>query len=88
MPESRFLQTVRDILQSLGQDVLEERVLNYIVREIQLGRQLSQIIQDPYVRNRISEERLNEILEHKEVIEAVDKQIGQAFENHDFKFKG
>ena len=67
-------------------DVTDERVMNYIVREVHLGRKLSEVIQDNYIKNRVGEERLGQILEHKEVIEAVETELTRAFKAHDFKF--
>jgi len=67
-------------------DVLEERVVNYILKELHLGRKLSAIIQDPYVRNRVGEDRLGQMLENKEIIATVEEELEAAFKGHDFKF--
>ena len=67
-------------------NVAEERVINYIVKELHLGRKLSVVITDPYVKNRVDEERLNVILENKEIIAAVEEELNEAFKGRDFKF--
>ena len=67
-------------------DVVEERVVNYILKELHLGRKLSAIIQDPYVKNRVDEDRLGGMLENKEIISAVEEELAAAFKGHDFKF--
>lgn len=85
MPES-MKDIIEKFLEEMQINVAEERVLNYVVKEIHLGRKLSAVIQDPYVRNRVDEEHLNRILESKEVIEAVEAELNQAFEGRDFKF--
>lgn len=81
---------LKDILQrffaELSVNIVEERVLNYILRELHLGRKLSAIIKDPYISNRLDEEQLNHILEKPELIEAVESELAHAFQQHDFKF--
>jgi hypothetical protein len=53
----------------------EERVAVYIVREHKRGRALSDILDDPYVRNRCSEREVARILERPEVIRALGDDI-------------
>ncbi len=77
---------IQKFLEEMKLDVTEERVINYIVREVHQGRKLSVVIQDQYVSNRVGEEELGQILENKEIIEAVEKELNQAFEERDFKF--
>lgn len=87
MTESRTQQIIQEFLESLSLDVIEERIVNYIVREVRMGRKLSAVLQDPYIRNRLSEQQVNDVLESPEVLEAIEKQLAQAFETRDFKFK-
>lgn len=86
MPESRLRQILIKFIEELSEDVVEERVINYIIREIHLGRRLSAILEDSYVKNRLDEERLAHVLEKKEVVEAVEEELNQAFKEKDFKF--
>lgn len=88
MPESRLRKIVQQFLEDVATDVVEERVVDYIVREVHAGRQLAGVLQDPYVRNRLTEERLAHILENKEIIESVQKEMALAFEKGEFGFKG
>ncbi len=88
LAESRMQRIVRDFLESLKLDVTEERIVNYIVREVRLGRKLSSVLQDPYIRNRLSEAQIDDIIENPEVLEAVERELAAAFETQDFKFKG
>ena len=53
----------------------EERVARYIVREHKRGRSLDEILDDPYVRNRCSEQELARVLERPEVIHALGDDI-------------
>jgi len=87
MPESGLRKIIKEMLEDAGQDVIEVRVINYVVRELHMGRRLSAILQDPYIKNRIEEERLAHILESTEVIQAVEEEINKAFKKRDFKFQ-
>lgn len=87
MVESHLQKIVRDFLESLSLDIVEERIINYIVREVRSGRRLSAVIQDPYIRNRLTQEQVDDILESPEVLTAIEQELAQAFETHDFKFK-
>ena len=49
----------------------EERIAAYVVREHDRGRRLDEIIEDPYVRNRVTSRELARVLERPEVIEAL-----------------
>ncbi len=79
MPESRLKKIINELLSELSLDIVEERVVNYIVRELRNGRRLSSILKDPYVKNRLSEERVKKVIENSEVISAVEEKISQAF---------
>ncbi len=79
-------QVIQRFLEELRLDISEERVLNYIVREVHLGRKLSDVVRDPYVENRVDKDQLGRVLENKDVIEAVEEELAQAFSRKDFKF--
>jgi hypothetical protein len=51
----------------------EERVAAYVIREHERGRALDEILQDPYVRNRLSESQRARLLERPELIEALGR---------------
>ena len=78
--------SIRAFLKELATDELEERVIEYVVREVGNGRKLEEALNDPYVRNRLSEEKLRHVLETPEVITAVEGSITAAFERKDFGF--
>ena len=77
---------IQRYLEEMRLDISEERVMNYIVREVRLGRKLSDVIQDAYVENRVDKDQLGHLLENKEVIEAVEEELDKAFKQKDFKF--
>jgi len=77
---------VRKFLDDLATDAVEERVVEYVIREVRNGRKLTDALQDPYVKNRLSGERVDKILENPEVIKAIEDQISMAFQKREFGF--
>ena len=53
----------------------EERVATYVLREHHRGRQLAEILEDPFVRNRLSEAAVSRLLEHPELVHALGDDI-------------
>jgi hypothetical protein len=51
----------------------EERIGAYLIREHDRGRRIDEVIQDPYVRNRVTERELARLLERPEVVEALGR---------------
>jgi hypothetical protein len=49
----------------------EERVAAYVIREHERGRSLQEILDDPYVRNRLSPEQQARLLDRPDIIRAV-----------------
>lgn len=79
-------ESIRAFLEELSVNELEERVVEYVVREVGNGRRISDALNDPYVRNRLSPEKLAHVLENPEVIAALESSISTAFESKDFGF--
>ena len=59
----------------------EERIAAYIIREHDRGRRLTEILDDPYVRNRVTEREVARLLERPEVIEALGRATVSEAEN-------
>jgi hypothetical protein len=49
----------------------EDRVAAYVIREHERGRELDDILDDPYVRNRAHPQEIARLLDRPEVIRAV-----------------
>ena len=49
----------------------EERVATYVIREHERGRSLGEILDDPYVRNRLTEQQRARLLERPELVQAL-----------------
>ena len=56
----------------------EERVAQYVIREHDRGRTLEDILDDPYVVNRCSEQEIARVLERPEVIQAIGREAAAA----------
>ena len=83
---STIAERVRALLDDLSTDELEERVIEYVIKEVHNGRRLTEVLQDPYVRNRLSEERIQHVMENPEVVGALEDQIAESFQKRDFGF--
>ncbi len=86
MPESKMTDSIRKFLQELADNPLEERIVEYVVREVRNGRKLADALNDPYVRNRLSEERVQHVLADPEVVAVIEEQICTSFQKRDFGF--
>jgi hypothetical protein len=51
----------------------EERLAAYLIREHDRGRPLREIVEDPYIRNRATQQELARILERPEVVQALGR---------------
>ena len=49
----------------------EERLAAYVIREHERGRPLTEILEDPYLRNRCTPQELARLLDQPEVIRAL-----------------
>lgn len=78
--ESRF----RD----LSVDVREERLVRYIIHQVESGRHVEDIINDAYVTAHFDEVARSRIIEHPEVIKGIEEQIRRQFAGYGDKFSG
>jgi hypothetical protein len=53
----------------------EDRLAQYVIREHRRGRALAEILEDPYVRNRATEEQRRRVLQRPDVIHAVGESV-------------
>lgn len=81
---STVAEKIKAFLDEVSTEAVEERIVEYVIREVRTGRKLTDALKDPYVRNRLSEERLAHVLETPEVMDALEAQIAQSFKSKDF----
>ena len=77
---------LKQFLEDLTSDPVEERVVEYVIREVHNGRTLTEVIADPYVRNRLNDEKRESLLQNTEVIEALEQEIQTAFRAPDIGY--
>ena len=49
----------------------EERVAAYVIREHERGRTLQEVLDDPYVRNRLTPQQQARLLDRNDIIRAI-----------------
>lgn len=79
-------ERIRELFEQLAEDVLEDRVVEYVIREVHNGRKLMEVIQDPYVRNRLSPEKVDKVLQNPDVVEALEQEIAETFRKPEIGF--
>jgi hypothetical protein len=72
---SRFGDFFRNLF---AEKSANERVAAYIIREHDRGRTLDDVLDDPYVVNRCSEQEIARVLERPEVVKALGGDIAEA----------
>ena len=60
----------------------EEALAAYVLREHKLGRSLDEILEDPYLKNRATDEQRLRLLERPEVIRAVGEDTAAMAAQH------
>jgi hypothetical protein len=81
-----FADRLRILFEDMQVDPVEEIVIDYITRELKNGRRLNDILDDPYVRNRLSDERVAKIMDDPTIGEAVDQAVRESFAKREFGF--
>ena len=56
----------------------EDRVTAYVLREHERGRDLADILDDPYVRNRTTPQQRERLLDQPEIVRAVGDEVAQS----------
>ena len=76
-------ERIKLFFHDIAADPVEERVVEYVIREVENGRRLMEVIEDPFVKNRLNEEKVQAVLENTEVLDALEKEIHNSFQNPD-----
>jgi len=76
-------ERIKQFFADVATDPVEERVIEYVIREVHNGRRLMEVINDPFVKNRLNDEKAHSILENPEVIDALESEIKSAFQTPD-----
>jgi len=69
-----------EVTYQFGIGVLERRAITYIIDELDSGRQLFDIVSDPYIKNRIDQVKLQQMLGDQRLLDAFREEIEKARE--------
>ena len=83
---SSINERIKKFFEDLASDPIEERVVEYVIREVHNGRRLMEVIKDPYVKNRLNDEKAHAIFENPEVVNALESEIQQSMTRPDIGF--
>jgi len=73
---------LRDIFKNLFvRSSGEDRVAQYVIREHERGRDLTEILDDPYIKNRTTPQERARLLDRPEVVRALGKDTVEAAKN-------
>ena len=83
---SSINERLKQFFADLATDPVEERVIEYVIREVHNGRRLMEVVDDPFVKNRLDESKRAEIFENPEIMDALEEEIQSAFQTPDIGF--
>jgi hypothetical protein len=70
---------IEERFHDLSADVREERLVRYIVHQVEQGRHVKDIVDDPYVVQHFDQVARSRILEHPEVIKSIETSVRRQF---------
>lgn len=74
-----IVRSIEKRFRDLSVSVREERVIRYIVRQLQYGRDFDKILQDAYLLTHTTSIERAELLENPAVIKAIEEEIRHQF---------
>lgn len=82
MPErfAKLVNAIQHLFEDMGVDVVEERVLRFLLQEIHCGKTVEEALDEPYVVNNTKPAWRREILQRPEVIKAVEEEVEKTFQ--------
>ena len=67
-------ESKKDVLSRFFGSQTEELLVQHCLREIAVGRHLTDILADPYLKNRSTDLERRALLDHREIIDAVGEE--------------
>ena len=69
-------ERVSRFIRRLADRPVQKQIVEYVISEVQMGRGLMEVIDDPYVRNNLNSERVvTVLLENPRVLDALEQEI-------------
>lgn len=78
--------SIKKFFTEITVDTEIDRVIEYVIREVNKGRRLTEVVEDPYVRNRLNEEKREEVFSDTEVMAALEREIRQTMTRAELDF--
>ncbi len=84
MPErvKRVVNAIQRLFEDMGVEVVEDRMVRFIVQEIHNGKSLEEAMNEAYIQNNTSAEWRRQILDRPEIVKAVEEELAKAFDEH------
>ena len=79
-------QRIKEFFEDITTDAEQERVVEYVIREMHKGRRLMEVVEDPYVRNRMNEDRRAEVFANTDIIDALEQEIRETMTGPELGF--
>jgi hypothetical protein len=76
---SKMVSAIQRLFADMGVEVVEERMLRFIVQEIHNGKSLEEAMNEPYVLNNTKPEWRRQILDRPEIVRAVEEEMEKTF---------
>ncbi len=80
MPD-QVIPAIERLFQDLGVEIVEERVLHFIIQEIHTGKTLAEALREPYVENNTTPAWRRQVLERPVLVKAVEEEIERSFKS-------
>lgn len=77
---------IKQFFAELTTDAEQERVIEYVIRELRKGRRLTEAVEDPFVRNRMNDEKRAQVFENPEIMDALEAEIRESMTRPDIDF--
>jgi len=77
---AKLVKAIQHLFEDMGVDVVEERVLRFLIQEIHCGKTLEEALAEPYVANNTTPGWRREVLQRPEIANAVEEEVEKTFE--------
>ncbi|MDO5045002.1 MAG: hypothetical protein Q4E22_06895 [Coriobacteriia bacterium] len=76
-----LVEDIKGFFNDFADNTFEDRMIDYIVDNIDEGKSLEEILNAPYVKNRLNEAERDQILNNPEIAQASLEEVREVFES-------
>jgi gamma-glutamyltranspeptidase len=80
---TKMVSAIQRLFADMGVEIVEERMLRFIVQEIHNGKSLQEALNEPYVLNNTKPEWRRQILDRPEIVHAVEEELEKTFKSQE-----